>query len=73
MKRTSESAKREAFRKLHDPNRPVFQIAHARRGNEAEDYDSGEVRAASERAAKTSMGIAEGVIAEFAARSKKSV
>ena len=49
MPRISDAEKHQVFRELHHPDRPIYQIAHARKGNVSEDYDSEAVRATSAR------------------------
>lgn len=67
----SDDEIRQAFKQLHDPSRPIYQIGQARRSNSAEEYDSDSIRAAGSRLLKASMQTAHGVIKGFAKNSRK--
>lgn len=67
----SDDKIREAFKQMHDPSRPIYQIGQARRSNSAEEYSSKKIRETGERLLKASMKTAHGVIKGFAKNSKK--
>jgi hypothetical protein len=67
----SDDEMRSAFKQLHDPSRPIYQIGQARRSNSAEDYNSKSIRDAGGRLLKASMQTAHGVIKGFAKNSRK--
>jgi len=67
----SDEKRRQAFKEYHKPERPIFQIGHARRTNTSEDYVSASIRAAGERLLEAGIKTAHSVIAGFAKHSKK--
>ena len=71
MPRTPDAEKRRVFLAFHDPNRPIYQIAHARKANKSEDYSSERARAASARIVDKQMEVNQEVFAMFAGRSSK--
>ena len=71
MSNMSDDERRQAFKELHKPERPIYQIGHARRGNKSEDYSSTDIRSAATRLLDASMKTAHGVIAGFAKHAKK--
>lgn len=71
MSFTSDDDKRRAFKILHKPDRPIYHIGHARRGNSAEDYDSAAIREAGDRLLDGNMKTARGVADNFEKNSKK--
>ena len=71
MVRLSEEDKGRAFDVLHDPDRPIYHVGHARRLNSAEDYNSKEVRAIGKRLLKGSLKLAHDVLEVFARNAKK--
>ena len=68
----SDEDLRKDFRTLHDPNRPVFHIGHARRGNKSEDYNSEKILTTAARLLQHSIKAANGVISNFAKHARKA-
>mgnify|MGYP007067080636 CR=1 FL=1 len=68
MKITTEEERNRIFDTLNNPDRPIYKIAHARRTNSSEDYDSVAFRAASSRLLKRSLAAAKNVLGEFSKR-----
>ena len=72
MSDTEDEAIRKDFAALHNPDRPVYHIGHARRANKAEDYNSSDILAMGKSLLSRSIEVAHGVIANFAKHSRKA-
>lgn len=65
MPRVSDEEKRKVFAALHDPSRLVHQIAHSKKKNNSEDYDSKKVKETPERMIDRQMELAKNAIQHF--------
>lgn len=49
MANTTKKFKQRLFRRLHDPEGVLYQLAHARRPNTSEEYDGKKLKATFDR------------------------
>lgn len=71
MAHLTDEERRRVFQQLHDPKRAVYQVSHARRENEAEDYNSEKLLNAAKAIVQPHVESAQQVIGIFESRSVK--